>query len=165
MNIKANNNIAPLQTAIKEGHLNIVKLFFNVSNANKAEYFNELGALHLAAEVGNKEITDFLIAIGASVNLKIRSHGPLIHAVKYNCVEIVKLLLDYGANVNENNGEPLYLAIDYGFIDVFEILLKNGAHADRKRSGDVTFLHFAANKGDARIKQNKNKLKDKLMTK
>nr|XP_018908702.1 PREDICTED: uncharacterized protein LOC109038183 [Bemisia tabaci] len=151
INIKTNNNTAPLQTAIKVGHLNIVKLFFNVSNANKAEYFNELGALHLAAEVGNKEITEFLIAIGASVNLKFRSHGPLIHAVKCNCVEIVELLLDHGANVNENNGEPLYLAIDYGFKDVFEILLKNGAQADRKISGDATLLHFAANKGDARM--------------
>ena len=40
---------------------------------------------------------------------------------------IVKLLLEYGADINANDNKPLYKSIITNNFDVYKILLENGA--------------------------------------
>ena len=82
--------------------------------------------LHKAAECGNLEIAQFLIAKGARVNAE-RSGvyaTPLCWAAT---VEIAMLLLDHGATMNDRE---LYLATRQDRVDVVDLLLTKGATID-----------------------------------
>lgn len=71
-----------------------------------------------------------LINNGADVN-KADATGmtPLNYAVQYNRTEALKILLEYGADVNEKTSieSPLYFAVKSGFIEAVKILLDAGA--------------------------------------
>lgn len=59
------------------------------------------------------------------------SDGALHEVAQYGCVELAKLFLDLGANVNGRDGSlrntPLEQAAAYGHVDVVELLLDRGA--------------------------------------
>ncbi len=66
----------------------------------------------------NYENTNFLIQNGANVN-RANAFGktPLFYAIEFNRLDIIKLLLDNGANVNQkyiNNNEKLALSANIG---------------------------------------------------
>ena len=60
---------------------------------------------------------------------------PLHYACKYNCIEIVKLLVEHGANVNSYGYSvqedifsfPLSMACEYNNQDIVKYLIENGA--------------------------------------
>jgi len=69
-----------------------------------------------------------------SVNLHDANGNYLIHiAALVNCPELMKLLLDYGANPNVRNkaGEtPLMLAVKNGHSALLDLLFNHSAEAD-----------------------------------
>lgn len=71
-----------------------------------------------------------LINNGADVNkADARGMTPLNYAVQYIRTEALKLLLEYGADVNKKTSikSPLYFAVKSGFIEAVKILLDAGA--------------------------------------
>ena len=74
---------------------------------------------------------------------------PLHIAVKNGQEEATKVLLKYGANVNEkgdNNSTPLHLASLYGHSNIMKILIENKADVHAKNKYDRSPLHYAAEK-------------------
>ena len=81
----ANNDLETVKQMIREG-------------ANP----NEVLVLHLAAEKGYKEILEFLINNGATVNMTASNNRtPLHEAAESGHLEIVEILLSKAANPNK----------------------------------------------------------------
>ena len=73
---------------------------------------------------------------------------PLEWSVEFGRRDLIKLLLDRGADPKEHSHYALHLAAESGQKEVVKLLLKRGAESDKKRGrGDQTPLHRAAENG------------------
>lgn len=75
--------------------------------------------------------------------------------MKVDNLQIVKLLLENGADVNAKNliqKSPLMIACLHNKnIDIIEFLLKHGASLNEKDLGNKTLLHLASISNDANV--------------
>lgn len=102
-----------------KGHINTVKVLLDAgADANAVDGAGSLGevsALHLAAELGNKEVVDALLAAGARVDPRTATDTTPLHQAAMNGhTEVVRLLIDAGANINardDNGVTPLDFAV------------------------------------------------------
>ena len=89
-----------LYTAVKWGHLEVVKLF--LATKEKATKFDlDEVALYSACQNGHIQIIKLLLAAGANVNADVFL-GPLHASVARGDVEVVKILLGAGAKVTDD---------------------------------------------------------------
>jgi len=91
----------------------------------------------------------------ANVN-KRESHGlsPLMGAAAGGHPDVVKYLLDHGAEVNVTNDQwqtPLMLAALSGNLECVTLLLNAGAKTDEKARGGATVLGFAVATGHLEV--------------
>jgi ankyrin repeat protein len=77
---------------------------------------------------------------------EIDEHTLLHLSVFYNLKNVIKVLLECGADVNTKRGgiTPLHLAaaISNGCIDIMEMILKSGADINVRDDSGKTFLHW-----------------------
>ena len=130
-----------------------VDLLENHLNAN-AEQINDYASdgftpLGLACFFGQKETVDFLLKKGADVN-KISNNpmklAPLHSAVAAQQIEIVKMLIEQGANVNAQQMKgvtALHSAAHNGLKDIVQFLLENGADTQIKMEDGTLPIDFA----------------------
>jgi ankyrin repeat protein len=119
------HNWSPLWIASFQGHYNLVKLLLDYQS-------NDVNKNNKCINI---EQTD------------IHGETALSKACSKGHVEIVKLLIDRGADVFhlENNGESCLLqSTPLGHIDVMEILLKHGADINQQSIIGLTPLIFAS---------------------
>jgi hypothetical protein len=89
-------------------------------------------ALHEAAWNGDRNMAWILIAAGADPNVPHTEGGstPLHYAILTNHVEIVKLLLEHGADVKaryRGGSTALHLAAGRGHTEIGRLLISKGA--------------------------------------
>jgi hypothetical protein len=101
-------------------------------------------AILRAAQLGEVEAARKAIAEGADVNCidpDDRVATPIVHAASHGHIEIVKLLLQKGADPNARNigsNTALMLAARFGHIEVVKALIAGGADVNaRDRFGDT----------------------------
>lgn len=109
---------------------------------------NGATALYFAAHHGHLSFAEFLIRNGARVDLNceasLRGH-----------FEIVKLVLENGADVKYNNGNgqnALFLAAYGGHLAIAELLVENGAdmnHLDRYDRSPLSFAQAGGSRSQA----------------
>ena len=109
----------------------------------------EYGAIiHDACWTGNAQYAQRLIELGADVNLSPENNlTPLHAAVGYNHIEVARILLDNGADVNAATAFPsvsqytwsphfgetaLHLAVLFCGSEMIQMLLESGAQIDAK---------------------------------
>lgn len=133
-----------LHTAIRRGDLNIVKLLINkgidINQLPKEKGNNEdykgKSALAYSITQKNKDIVKLLLLNNA--DLTIDKEPILYTALIYYEYQIVKLLLDAGADIDIRDGwgnTPLTKACEKGYIDAVKLLIEYGAdvnYADKK---------------------------------
>jgi ankyrin repeat protein len=72
-----------------------------------------------------------------------------LHRATYNNhIEVVKLLIESGANVSSRTSDgwqPIHSAAKWGHIQILDLLVSCGAHVNAVSSGGNTPLHLAAN--------------------
>jgi ankyrin repeat protein len=88
-----------------------------------------------------------LIENGLDPNTRYGS-GSILRVYGQFSFEMVKFLVDHGANVNQTcnqNYIPLHEAAAYGIMDIIECLVANGSNIDAQTDTGDTPLMFAAN--------------------
>src|SRR6266851_3243338 len=111
----------------------------------------------LAAYLGQKSVTEYLIENGANVNAIAKNATGFTAqtgAVANNHVEISKILVKRGANVNhryEGGVSPLMEACLNGSLELVNFLLENGADPTAKTKDEKTPLTFAKEKSHGEV--------------
>ena len=104
-----------LKYASAYGYINVIKYLYE----NRIDIISGIGeAVELAAKNRQLNIIQYLCEHGASV-----SASAMITASAKGCLDIVKLLHKYGANVNDGMGA----ASIHGWIEIVKYLHENGA--------------------------------------
>ncbi|KAG0368334.1 Ankyrin repeat domain-containing protein 39 [Gamsiella multidivaricata] len=94
------NNLTRVQTILSKGNSR------GVSPANALDTAGYT-ALHYASRAGNKEICTLLLNAGADIDAKTPELGatPLMRAVQQNHIAIARLLVSYGASIDDHNAD------------------------------------------------------------
>ncbi len=111
--------------------------------------------LHYAAQLGNFDACEVLVAHGIYVNaMDSDGASPLLWATQYGHHRICKYLISNGAapNRESRHGEtPLSVAAYNGSIEILSLLIGHGVPVNYANRDGKTALHFAAkgNRGHA----------------
>jgi len=111
-------------------------------------------AMIAMASKGAVDAMKYLIQGGLNVNEKVDGHSPLLEAVNSGHLEVVKVLIGAGANINDTDTPgwtPLMYASYNGNAEVVKALLAAGASFTTKSKDGATALSLAKNKGNAEI--------------
>ena len=146
--------LTPLQQASEvwyDGYLDIVRLLLDYG-ANVNVHDNDRNTpLHFAVSGGCLEIARMLLERKADVDiLNNKGLTPLHRASKGwhdGYPDIVRLLLDYGANANAHDDDrntPLHFAASKCHLEVTRMLLERKADIDSLNSNGLTPLHRAS---------------------
>ena len=146
-NLKGVGGITPLMQAVLYGDADSVRLL--LEQGADPNIRNEAGATALMWSAGDLEKTRLLIARGADVNGRSDDGRTplLIAAGQFANTEVVKLLLDHGANLSAksptNNGYATVLseAARTGDEALMRLLIERGA--DEKNAGVIAFANAA----------------------
>ena len=111
--------------------------------------------LHQAVLIGSTEDVEQQLARGVSPNLTLNGCTPLHLAAGDGRLQIMKLLLEAGAEVDRpflsGGGTALYIAVQMGQFKAAKRLLEAGADPGTTDYGGNTLLHLACTNGRADI--------------
>ncbi|XP_054619390.1 histone-lysine N-methyltransferase EHMT2-like isoform X1 [Dunckerocampus dactyliophorus] len=142
----------PLLEAIVNNHIEVTR--YLVQNGACVYHIEEDGytGLHHAAKLGNLEIVSMLLETG-QVDVNAQDNGgwtPIIWAAEHKHVEVIKVLLNRGADVAINDKELnvcLHWAAYAGNVDIAEMVLNAGCSLAAVNLHGDTPLHIAAREG------------------
>lgn len=156
VNISNNKGVTPLHIACGDGSYDIVKLLCERNiNMNDKTYCGAT-SLHMAASGGHSEVVKLLLE-KEGIDLDIqddRQNTALQYACYLGNVEIVKCLIDKGANVNIQNANkvtPLHTASNMGSTEIARLILERDVDLTIKDETLSTPLHCAADRGNEDI--------------
>ncbi|WCR59753.1 MAG: Phosphocholine transferase AnkX [Wolbachia endosymbiont of Ctenocephalides felis wCfeF] len=146
-----------LLTATENGDLSEVKKFVGQGanvNAIDVGIFGRK-PIHIAAEKNYKDIIEFLLGKGVSVD-DTSNYGwtPLHYTASQGCLEVAKFLIDKGANINAQNvygREPIHIAAEHDNKNIIELLLNKGVSVNEVDKDGWMSLHWASWNGHLNI--------------
>ena len=91
----------PLHLARSRGHAAVVMKLLDAGSTVGATTDTGVQPIHLAAQAGNPQAVAALLAKGADINVPDGTHGrtPLVFAVSQNRLDVMKLLIERGADI------------------------------------------------------------------
>lgn len=109
-------------------------------------------AFHFAVEMGYSQIVKSFIAANVDINIRNQNgeraqlnSTPLHAAADFEQLEVVKLLIDAGCEINSkraDGGTPLHCASARGNVPIIKLLLANGANRDAEDDEGSTPLDW-----------------------
>uniref|UniRef100_A0A1B0G6T3 Poly [ADP-ribose] polymerase n=1 Tax=Glossina morsitans morsitans TaxID=37546 RepID=A0A1B0G6T3_GLOMM len=146
--VMANDPLRELFEACKTGDIGKVKKLITPQTVNARDTAGRKSTpLHFAAGYGRREVVEFLLNSGASIQACDEGGlHPLHNACSFGHAEVVRLLLKAGASPNTTdnwNYTPLHEAASKGKVDVCIALLQHGANAGIRNSEQKTPLELA----------------------
>lgn len=106
--------------------------------------------LSLAATLGRANLVRILLEAGAPLSPNDQREPTLHKAVRSGSIETVRLLVDAGADVNEQADfaeAPIHLAAEDDLVAIAELLIAHGANPLLRSSFDGTALDVALRAG------------------
>lgn len=145
----AYRNITPLSAAARCNHLEVCRELI----ANGAD----VDGANLVMCIKNSVTLKFLLDNGANVEgtSSRSSTKPLAQAARINRLDIAKLLLAYGANVNVTGygSSTLCFAVRNGNVEMAKTLLQAGADANCREASGYKLLTIACSYNNSEIVQ------------
>ena len=121
-----------LGNAIVDSDYELLKSLLDVqeSEASSSDAIGQ--ALQMAITRKDKTAIDILLKAGGNVNYKACGQVPFLQAVEVGDWEIMKLLIDHGANINSarSDGTALHILARKGKVELVEKLIDCGADID-----------------------------------
>ncbi|KAH0525986.1 hypothetical protein TsFJ059_009372 [Trichoderma semiorbis] len=148
--------VQPLMIAIQQGHYKIAEaLLRHGADPNLQEQGGQT-ALWMAVVHERIDFCRLLLAYKADPSLALKDSEitPLISAVINKSMELVKLLVENGADVNQpldNECTPVYMATFNDDIEMVRYLLSHNADPNIARSNGITPLWLAAQQGYSEV--------------
>jgi len=127
----------------------------NLENISNAEDMSETWGYELFEHIRNEEVVDLelvkeLLDKGATPNIEnYISETTLFFAIQN--IEVLKLLIEAGVDVNTNDGEALLVASDRGYLKAVQCLIEAGADVNIKHYYYGTALISASAQGHLEI--------------
>lgn len=150
--------ISPLMLAAMNGHTAAVKLLLDMgSDINAQIETNRNTALTLACFQGRNEVVSLLLDRKANVEHRAKTGlTPLMEAASGGYIEVGRVLLDKGADVNaapvpSSRDTALTIAADKGHQKFVDLLLTRGAAVEVKNKKGNSPLWLAANGGHLNV--------------
>ncbi len=134
----------PLMAAASTANLDLVKRLVEAGARVNAKDRFGVTAVEAAAGSGSLEVVDYLIECGADFDSG-DIETPIFEAVKYGYLELTKLLLEKGANVNrQGSGKStlLHYAAENRNPEMIKLLLEFGARKDLEDNYGATPHHY-----------------------
>ena len=149
VNIQGENRWTPLTRAASKGFVDVVKTLVKYGKGLDLEMqWDGDTALFLAVQKQNPDVVRFLCESGASVNIYGAYNNawtPLTYAAHNGLTEIVKILVQYGKDIDldmkahdYSMSTPLKLASEKHYDDIVKILKENGDGSQQKSSVAVS---------------------------
>lgn len=142
------DQITPLMEAAASENINVVS--YLVSKNADVNALNKLGAdpLTIALASGEAALARILLQNGSNPNLKWNKMNltHLMNAARNGHLEVLKLLLDYSAEINaqdDKGNTALHYATSEGFSRIVKTLVSEGANKDLKNIKGETPLDIA----------------------
>ena len=148
-----NGGAFPLHYAAQKGYMDYVQHLLQLELDVDMQNANGATALMLASIMGHFSIVQVLLDKGADVRKRDRKFDAvLIYAVTAYAdnIDLVRLLLDRGAVVDENSKDgctALISAASKGHVGVAKLLLESGAEINMQDGDGSTALIYAAQEG------------------
>ncbi|WP_265027948.1 ankyrin repeat domain-containing protein [Wolbachia endosymbiont (group A) of Calamotropha paludella] len=140
-----------LLTATENGDLSEVKKFVGQGASVNAIEVGIFGRkpIHIAAEKNYKDIIEFLLGKGVSVDDTSNYGWTPLHYTAWwkGCLEVAKFLVDKGANINAQNvygREPIHIAAERDNKNIIELLLNKGVSINEFDKDSWMPLHWAS---------------------
>lgn len=150
--------ISPLMLASMNGHVAAVKLLLDMgSDINAQIETNRNTALTLACFQGRHEVVSLLLDRKANVEHRAKTGlTPLMEAASGGYVDVGRVLIDKGADVNaapvpSSRDTALTIAADKGHVRFVELLLSKNAQVEVKNKKGNSPLWLAANGGHSAV--------------
>lgn len=128
--IEDNRTYTYLSYSILNGYIEeVAMLLRNGANPNTAYQGESLLNLSLNQQHQEKYnlIVNLLLEHGAQANFSGRhNRSPIMTAIEKENIFAIKLLIDYGADINYGHNEPLKIATRKNNFKIIELLLKSG---------------------------------------
>ena len=159
-NVNDDNAGGPLvKMATEQGNASLVRMLLQAGACVNDDKAGGLHLVKLATEQGDFDIVSQLIKHGASFVPQERDPNKkslLIIAVEKGNASLVRVLLQAGASINEDNAGGLHLvklATEQEDVDIVSQLIKHGARVDpgEHDPSKITPLIIAVKKGNAAL--------------
>jgi len=153
INAQDDEGMTPLACAIVQEQMDVARFLLDKGANPEIPNKNGLTPLELAAsrpQTNGLLLCELLLAKGAQVNPTNKTDyriTPLDWAVSSDNIELVKLLLDHGADgkaKSDVGSTALHTAADRGDKEIAAMLIEHGADVNAKVTGGTTPLHEAA---------------------
>ena len=151
INHKCGYGVTPLLVAVHNNDIETVNVLIRHGADPNFAQKHAGGKTILMESVlkNNKEITEALLNANARINdvTKISGNNALILATIHGSIECLKILLQRGSNVDQqnNNGKTaLSMAAKFGSVESIEILLQHNASINVQDYSKKTALMYAA---------------------
>ena len=143
INAKDENTKTPLHYAVEADKIEVVKLLVEAGADIEAEPWTPL---YIAISNGYVVIAEYLIDHGANI------HAPegwtaWQQAPYSNSVEMIKMLIAKGADVNRGPWTALHSAVDGGSTEIAELLIQSGASINVEENG-MPLSHLVLSMGE-----------------
>ncbi|XP_055940721.1 uncharacterized protein LOC129971193 [Argiope bruennichi] len=148
ISLRNNKNQSVVEVAVSSNRLEMIKHLTQKQDIN----INSIGMkgfslLHIAAEIGSLEITEYLTVRGAKIDAKDMNDSKPIHiAAQKGHKAIVEFYLNKNISVNDlghRDFTPLHFSVLDDKINVCELLIQRGADVNAFAEDGMTPFHLA----------------------
>ena len=155
LNTRTGLGETPLHYLAVENNIEAIKALVERKGAD-VNTLNDFGGSPLseAASLGYIELVKYLLSVGAKLQIPEQKELVLHAAVRSGSTELVKVILDAGAAVNDVeslNETALHVAAEDDRVEIVRLLLTAGADPNAKRIFDETPIDVATRCGATKV--------------